>query len=150
MLLKCCAQYATNLGNSAMAKGLEKITLHSNLKEGQCQRMFKLPYNCTHFTCKVMLKILQTRLQQYVNQDLPEVQPGIRKGRGIRDQFTNICWIIEKAKEFQKNIYFCFTDYATAFGCVDYNKSWKSLRDGNTRPSNLPPEELACRTGSNS
>ena len=98
---------------------------------------------------KVMLKILRARLQQYVNQDLPEVQPGFRKGIRIRDQFTNICWMVEKAKEFQKNIYFCFIDYATAFACVDYNKPWKSPRDGNSRPSNLPPEKLICRTGSN-
>ena len=69
-----------------------------------------------------MLKILQARLQQYVNQELPYVQAGIRKGRGTRDQIANIRWIIEKAKEFQKNIYFCFTDYAKAFNCVDHNK----------------------------
>ena len=101
---------------------------------------------------KVMLKILQARLQQYMNQDLPEVQPGFIKGIRIRDQFTNICWIIEKAKEFQKKkkIYFRFIDDATAFACVDYNKPWKSLRDGNSRPSNLLPEKLVCRTGSNS
>ena len=77
---------------------------------------------------KVMLKILQARLQQYVNCDLPDVQAGSRKGRGTRDQITNICWIIEKAREFQKNIYFCFIDYAKAFDCVDHNKLWKILR----------------------
>ena len=70
---------------------------------------------------KVMLKILQVRLQQYVSHELPDVQAGFRKGRGTRDQFSNICWIIEKAKEFQKNIYFCFIDYAKAFDCVDHN-----------------------------
>ena len=97
-----------------------------------------------------MLKILQARLQQYVNRELPDVQAGFRKGRGTRDQIANICWIIEKAREFQKNIYFCFTDYAKAFNCVNHNKSWKILRDGNTRPSDLLPEKPVCRSRSNS
>ena len=74
-----------------------------------------------------MLKSLQARLQQYVNRDLPDVQAGFRKGRGTRDQITNICWIMEKAREFQKNNYFCFTDYAKAFDCVDHNKLWKTM-----------------------
>ena len=77
---------------------------------------------------KVMLKILQGRLQQYVNHELPDVQAGFRKGRGTRDQIANICWITEKAREFQKNIYFCFIDYAKAFDCVDHNKLWKVLK----------------------
>ena len=76
-----------------------------------------------------MLKILQARLQQYVNCELPDVQAGLRKGRGTRDQIVNICWIIEKAKEFQKGIYFCFIDYAKAFDCVDHNKLWKILQE---------------------
>ena len=75
-----------------------------------------------------MLKILQARLQQYMNHELPDIQAGFRKGRGIRDQIANICWIIEKAREFQKNIYFCFIDYAKAFDCVDHNKLWKILK----------------------
>ena len=75
-----------------------------------------------------MLKILQARLQQYVNRELPDVQAGFRKGRGTRDQIANICWIIEKAREFQKNIYFCFIDYAKAFDCVDHYKLWKILK----------------------
>ena len=81
---------------------------------------------------KVMLKILQARLQQYMNQELPDVQDGFRKGRGTRDQIVNIRWIIEKAREFQKNIYFCFSDYAKAFDCVDHNKLWKILEMGIT------------------
>ena len=97
-----------------------------------------------------MLKILQARLQQYVNRELSDVQAGFRKGRGIRDQRANIRWIMEKAREFQKNIYFCFIDYAKAFDCVDYNKLWKILRDGNTRPPDLPLEKTVCRSGSNS
>ena len=76
-----------------------------------------------------MLKILQARLQQYVNCELPDVQAGLRKGRGTRDQIANFCWIIEKAREFQKNIYFCFIDYAKAFGFVDHNKLWKILQE---------------------
>ena len=99
---------------------------------------------------KVMLKILQARLQQCVNCELPDVQAGFRKGRGTRDQIANICWIIKKAREFQKNIYFCFIDYAKAFNCVDHNKLWKILRDGNTRPPDLPLEKSVCRSGSNS
>ena len=88
-----------------------------------------------------MLKILQARLQQYVNHELPDVQAGFRKGRGMRDQIANIHWIIEKAREFHKNICFWFIDYAKAFDCVDHNKMWKILRDGNTRPPDLPPEK---------
>ena len=97
-----------------------------------------------------MLKILQARLQQYMNRELPDVQAGFRKGRGTRDQIANIRWIIRKAREFQKNIYFCFIDYAKAFDCVDHNKLWKILQDGNTRPSDLPLEKSVCRSGSNS
>ena len=78
---------------------------------------------------KVMLKILQARLQQYMNGELPDIQAGFRKGRGIWDQIANICWIIEKAWEFQKNIYFCFIDYAKAFDCVDHNKLWTILQE---------------------
>ena len=97
-----------------------------------------------------MLKILQARFQQYVNHELPDVQAGFRKGKGTIGQIANIRWIIEKAREFQKNIYFCFIDYAKAFDCVDQNKLWKILRDGNTRPLDLPPERSVCRLGSNS
>ena len=96
-----------------------------------------------------MLKILQARLQQYVNHELPDVQAGFRKGR-TRDQIANIRWIMEKAREFQKNIYFCFIDYAKAFDCINHNKLWKILRDGNSRPPNLPLEKSVCRSGSNS
>ena len=97
-----------------------------------------------------MLKILQARLQQYVNCELPDVQAGFRKGRGTRGQIANIHWIIQKAKELQKNIYFCFIDYAKAFDCVDHNKLGNSERDGNTRPPDLPLETPVCRSGSNS
>ena len=101
-------------------------------------------------TNKVMLKILQARLQQYMNCELPDVQAGFRKGRGTRDQIANIRWIIKKAREFQKNIYFCFDDYTKAFDYVDHNKLENSLRDGNTRSPDLPLEKSVCRSGSNS
>ena len=114
-----------NLENSAVATGLEKVSFHSNPKERQCQRVLKLLHNCTHLTHKLMLKILQVRFQQYMNSELPDVQAGFRKGRGTRDQIANIRWIIKKAREFQKNIYFCFIDYAKAFDCVDHNKFFK-------------------------
>ena len=87
---------------------------------------------------KVTLKILPVRLQLYMNHELPDVQAGFRKGRGTRDQVANICWIIEKAREFQKNIYFCFTDYAKAYDCVDHNKLWKILKEMTI------PDHLTC------
>ena len=113
-----------------MATGLEKVSFHSNPKERQCQRMLKLPHVAliSHVS-KVMLKILQARLQQYVNRELPDVQAGFRKGRGTRDQIANISWIIEKAREFQKNIYFCFINSAKTFDCVDHNQLWEILKE---------------------
>ena len=135
-----------NLEDSAVAIGLEKVSFLANRLKRQCQRMLKLPYNCTHFTCQ--LKILQARLQQYMNQELSDIQAGFRKGRGTRDQNANIHWIMEKAREFQKkNIYFCFLGYAKAFDCVDHSKLWKIL---NTRPPDLSLEKPICRSGSNS
>ena len=97
-----------------------------------------------------MLKILQAGLQQYMNLELQDVQAGFRKGRGTREPIANIHWIREKAREFQKNIYFCLINYAKPFDYVDQNKLWKILRDGNTRPPNLPPEKSVCRSRSNS
>ena len=98
-----------------------------------------------------MLKILQARLQQYMNRELPDVQADYQKGRGTRDQIANTCRIIEKARDFQKNICFCFIDYAKAFDCVDHNQLWEnSSRHGNIRPPDLPLEKSVCRSGSNS
>ena len=98
-----------------------------------------------------MLKSLQARLQQYVNRELPDVKGRwILKGRGTRDEIANIRWIPEKPREFQKNIYFCFIDYAKAFDCVDHKKLENSEREGNTRPPDLLPEKSVCRSGSNS
>ena len=126
-----------NFENSAVATGLEKVSFHSNPKECSNYHTTALISHAS----KVMLKILQARLQQYMNRELPDVQAGFRKGRGTRDQTANICWIIQKAREFQKNIYFCFTDYAKAFNCVDHNKLENSERDGNPRPPDLPLEK---------
>ena len=139
-----------NLENSAVATGLEKVSFHYNLKERQCQRMLKLPHNALiSHASKVRLKILQARLQQYVTRELPDVQAGFRKGRGTRDQIANIHWIMGKAREVEKNIYFCFIDYAKAFDLF-HNKLENSERDGNTSTPDLPLEKPICRSGSNS
>ena len=112
-----------------MATGLEKVSFHFNPKERQCKECPNyLTIALISHASKVMLKILETRLQQYMNQELPDVQAGFRKGKGTQDQIANICWIIEKAREFQRNIYFCFIDYAKAFDCVDHSKLWKILQ----------------------
>ena len=95
-----------------------------------------------------MLKIFQARLQQYMSHELPDVPADFRKGRGTRDQIANILWIIKKATEFQKNVYFCFIDYAKAFDCVDHNKLWKILKEMGI--PDLPLEKPICRSGSNS
>ena len=122
-----------------MATGLEKVSFLSHSKECNAKECSNY---CTialiSHASKVMLKILQARLQQYVNHELPDVQAGVRKGRRTRDQIANICWIIEKGREFRKNIYFCFIDYAKAFDCEDPNKLWKILREMGI------PDHLTC------
>ena len=123
-----------NLENSAVATGLEKVSFHSNPKE--CSNYCTIAL-ISH-SSEVMLKILQARFQQYVNRELPDVPAGFREGRWTRDQIDNICWIIEKAREFQKNIYFCFIDYAKAFDYVDHNKLWKILQQMGL------PDHLTC------
>ena len=138
-----------NLENSAVATELEKVSFHFNPKKGSAKECSNY---CTialiSHASNVMVKIFQARL--YVNCELQDLQAGFIKGKGTRDQIVNIHWIIEKAREFQKNIYFCFIDYAKAFDCVDHNKLGNSERDGNTRPRNLPLEKPVCRSGSNS
>ena len=124
MLWKCCTQYVSKFGK-----------LSHGHRTGKGQFSFQSPRKADRtialilHASKTMLKILQPRLQQYVNSELSDVQAGFRKGRGTRDQITNILWIIKKAREFQKNIYFCFIDYAKAFDCVDHNKLWKILKE---------------------
>ena len=119
---------SANLENSAVTTGLQKVSFHSNLKDSNAKEHSNY---CTivliSHVSKVMLKILQARLQPYMNRELPDVQDGFRKGRGTRDQIVNISWVIEKAREFQKCI--CFIDYAKPFDCVDHNKLWRVLKE---------------------
>ena len=121
---------SANLENSAVATGMEKVSFHSNPKEGQCQRLFKLLHNCTQFTCQQsQAQNPLSQVQQHINQELPDVQAEFRKGRETRDQIADIHWIIEKAREFPKNIYFSFTDYVKAFDFVDHNKLQKIRKE---------------------
>ena len=117
-----------NLENSAVATGLEKVNFSFQSQRKAMTKNAQTTTLISHAN-KVMLKSLQARLQQYVNCELPDIQAGFRKDRRTRDQIANICWIIEKAREFQRNIYFCFIDYAKAFDCVDHNKLWKILKE---------------------
>ena len=128
-----------NWENSVVATGLKKVIFQSNSKKGNAKECSN--YHTIAFisqASKVILKILQTRLQQYVNPELPDVQAGLRKGRRTRDQIDSIHWIIGKAREFQQNIYFCFIDYTKAFDCVDHNRLWKILKEMGI------PEHLTC------
>ena len=139
-----------NLENSAVATRLEKVSLSTPKKDDakECSN-----YCITAFLShdsKVMLKILQARIQQYMNCELPDVQAGFRKGRGTRDQIANICWIVKKAREFQKNIYFCFLTMPKPLTVWITTIVENSSRDGTTRPPNLPPEKSVCRSRSNS
>ena len=145
-----------HLENSAVATGLEKVRFHSNPKERQCNTKKCSNYHTVALishASKVMLKILQTRLQQYVNCELPDVQVRFRKCRRTWDQIANICWIIRKARKFQ-NIYFWFIAYAIAFDCVDNNKLWKIIKEMET-PKHLTwllrnlyvGQEATVRTG---
>ena len=128
-----------NLENSSVTTGLQNVfSFQSQRKAMAKNAQTTTQLNSSHTPVKVMLKILQARLQQYVNCELPDVQTGFRKGRGTRDQIANIHWIIKKARESQKSIYFCFIDYAKAFDCVDHNKLWKILKEMGT------PDHLTC------
>ena len=128
-----------NLENSAVATGLEMLVFIPIPKKGndkECSNYHTTPFISQ--ASKVMLKILQASLQQCMNREPPDVQAGFRKGRGTRDQIANICWIIEKSREFQKNIYFCFIDYTKAFDCVGHHKLWKILQEMGI------PDHLTC------
>ena len=127
-----------------MVTGLEKVNFHSNPKE--CSN-YSTTVLISHAS-KVMLRILQVRLQQYMNQELPDVQAGFRKDRGTINQIVNICQIRKKERKFQENIYFCFIDYTKAFESQQTVEN--SSRDGNTRPPDLPPKKSVCRSGSKS
>ena len=125
-----------NMENSAVATGLEKESFIPIPEKGSVKE-------CSYYhtvalishSSKVMLKIFQARLQQYMNSEIPDVQTGFRKGKGIRDQIAIIHWITERAREFQKNIYFCFMDYTKALDCVDHNKLWQILKEMTTLPA---------------
>jgi len=130
MLWKCCTHYASKFGKLSSGHRTEKGVFIPIPRKGNAKECSN---HCTialvSHASKVMLKILQASLQQYVNRELPDVQVSFRKVKGTRDQIANIWWIIEKAREFRKNIYFCFIDYGKAFDCVDHNKLWKILQE---------------------
>ena len=143
MLLRCYTPYVSKFGklSSGHRTGKGQFSFQSKRKA--------MPKNCTialiSHASKVMLKILQARLKYYLNWELLAIQAGFRKGRGTRDQIANIHWLIEKAREFQKNIYFLFTDFFKAFVWITKDCG-KFLKDGNTRPPDLPPEKSVCRS----
>ena len=132
ILLKCCTQYVSKFGKPSSGhrtgKGQSSFLISKKDSTNKCSNYQTIAL--TSYVSNVMLKILQVRLQQHINRELPDVQVGkFRKGRGTRDQIANTLWIIEKARKFQKNIYFCFIDYTKAFDCVDHNKLWKTLKE---------------------
>ena len=149
MLWKCCTQYASKFGKLNSGHRTVKVFIpipkKGNTKEWSNYCTVALISRAR----KGMLKILQAWLQQYVNDELPDIHAGFRKGKGTRDQIAKLHWIIEKAREFQKNIYFCFTNYAKAFVCESQQTMENSSRDGNNRPPDLPLEKPVCRPGSN-
>ena len=153
MLWKCCIQYASKFEKlTSVATGLEKVSriafaIPKKGSDKECSNYYTIAL-ISHAS-KVMLKILQARLQQYMKHELADVQSGLRKGRGTRDQIANIHWIIKKASSRKKKK-ICFIDYAKAFDCVGHNKLENFLRDGNTRPPDLPPEKSVYRSRSNS
>ena len=150
MLLKCCTQYVSKSGKFSSGHRTRKRQFSFQSQRKAMPKNAQTTTQLLSHASKEMLKILQARIQQYVNCELPDVQDGFRKGRGTRDPIANICWIVKKAREFQKNIYLCFIDYAKAFDCVDHSKLENSERDGNARPLDLPLEKSVCRSGSNS
>ena len=130
MLWKCCTQYASKFGKLTSGHRTGKCVFIPIPKKGnakECSNYWTIVL--ISYASKVMFSVLQARLQCYMNWELPDVQAGFRKGRGARDQIVNICWIIEKAREYLKNAYFCFIDYTKAFDCVDHKKLWKILKE---------------------
>ena len=152
MLWKCCTKYASKFGNLSSGHRTRKGQFHSNPKKVNAKECSN--YRTTAFishTSKVMLKTLQARFQQHMNRELPDVQAGFRKGRGTRNQISNIEWIIEKARGFQKNIYFRFNWlHQSLWLCGSQQTVENSSRDGNTRPLYLSPEKSVCRSRCNS
>ena len=140
MLWKCCTQYASKFGklSSGHRTGKGQFLFQSQRKAMPKNAQTTAQLHSSHMLVKQMIKILQARLQQYMNRELTDVRAGFRKGRGTRDQIANICWIMEKARVFQKNIYFCFLNVTKSFDCVDHNKLWKSLKEMGI------PDHLIC------
>ena len=139
VLLECCSQYASKFGKLSNSHRLENLYFIPIPKKGNAKECSNYrTIAVISYASKVMLKSLQTKLQQYVNHELPDVQAEFKKGRGTRYQIANICWIIEKAGEFQDNICFCFIDYKKDFDCVDHNKLWKILKEMRL------PDHLTC------
>ena len=146
MLLKCCTQYASEIGKLSLIapwpsrpqdwKGSVFIPIPKKGNAKECSKYHTIAL--VSHASRVMLNILQARLQRYINCEIPDVQAGFRKGKGTRDQIASIHWIIKKARKFQENIYFCFIDYSKAFDCVDHKKLWKILREMGT------PDHLTC------
>ena len=146
MLLKCCTQYASEIGKLSLIapwpsrpqdwKGSVFIPIPKKGNAKECSKYHTIAL--VSHASKVMLNILQARLQRYINCEIPDVRAGFRKGKGTRDQIASIHWIIKKARKFQENIYFCFIDYSKAFDCVDHKKLWKILREMGT------PDHLTC------
>ena len=136
----CCTQYASKFGklSSGHRTGIGLFSFRSQRKAMPKNAQTTTQLHSSHHASKVMPKILQVRLQQYVNHELPDVQAGFRRGRGARNKIANICWIIKKARELQKNIYFCLIDYAKTFDCVDHNTLWKILQEMGI------PDHLTC------
>ena len=152
MLFKYYTQYGSKFGKLISGHRTRKSQF---LFQSERRAMIKnvqttVHLHSFHMLAKLCSNIIQAGLQQYINWELPGVQGGFRKSRETRDQIANICWIIEKVREFQKNIYFCFMVYTKAFDYVDHSKLWKILRDGNTRLPYLSPEKPVCRSRSKS
>ena len=152
MLWKCCTQYASKFGklSSDHRTGKGQFSFQSQRKAIPKNAQTTAQLHSSHTLVKYCSKFSRARLQQYINCELPDVQAGFRKGRGTRDQVANTRWIMEKAREFQKNIYLCCIDYVKAFDCVNHNKLCKILSDGNSRPPHLPIKKPVCTSGCNS
>ena len=152
-LLKCCTQHVSKFGklSSGHRTGKGQFSFQSQRKAMPNNVQTTAQLHSSHTLANVQNSPSQTSTVHELNRELPDVQAGFRKGRGTRDQIANICWVTENAREFQKNIYFCFIYYSIAFDYVDNDKLWKILkRVGNMRPPDLPPEKSVCRSGSNS
>ena len=152
-LLKCCTQHANKFGklSSGHRTGKGQFSFQSQRKAMPKKIQTTAQLHSSHTLANAQNSPSQASTVHELNRELPAVQAGFRKGRGTRDQIANICCVIKNAREFQKNIYFCFIDYSTAFDYVDHDKLWKILkRDGNMRPPYLSPEKSVCRSRSNS